>query len=178
MNQTLKRFVPGLEEQIVVRKRAMIRKAGVHDIKAIHKLLQAFAEEGQLLPRPLSGLYDHVRDFFVYAPVDGQPLQGCCALQVCWEDMAEIRSLAVVKDHWGQGIGRRLLEAALAEARSLELTKVFTLTYRPGFFAKFGFATIDRSRLPLKIWGDCILCVKFPDCDEIAMLKEISPENA
>jgi len=156
----------------------MIRKAGVHDIKSIHKLLQAFAEEGQLLPRPLSGLYDHVRDFFVYSPAKNQPLQGCCALQVCWEDMAEIRSLAVVKDHWGKGIGRQLLEAAVEEARRLELTKVFTMTYHPGFFEKYGFHTIDRAQLPLKIWGDCILCVKFPDCDEIAMLKEICPENA
>jgi amino-acid N-acetyltransferase len=152
----------------------MIRKAGVHDINAIHKLLQAFAEEGQLLPRPLSGLYDHLRDFFVYAPSTEQSLVGCCALQVCWEDLAEIRSLAVVRARWGQGIGGRLLTAALEEARTMQIKKVFTLTYRPGFFEKFGFRTIDRSALPLKIWGDCILCVKFPDCDEIAMVKEMA----
>jgi amino-acid N-acetyltransferase len=103
---------------------------------------------------------------------NSQQLTGCCALQICWEDLAEIRSLAVHPDHQGKNIGTQLTETLLQEAKSFQVKKVFTLTYKPNFFKQFGFVTIERSDLPLKIWGDCIICVKFPDCDEIAMMKE------
>jgi amino-acid N-acetyltransferase len=98
---------------------------------------------------------------------------GCCALQFCWEDLAEIRSIAVNEDRFGQDIGTKLLETAFEEARKYKIKKLFTLTYKPGFFKKFGFIEIDKSDLPIKIWADCIHCVKFPDCDETAMLKEL-----
>lgn len=152
----------------------MIRKAAITDIKAIHGLLQKYGSKGELLPRPLSELYDHLRDFSVYVD-DKNRVIGCCALQFCWENLAEIRSLAVHPDHMRKKIGSKLAEASLREAKSFNITKVFTLTYRPEFFKKYGFVQIDRSQLPLKIWGDCLLCVKFPDCDEIAMMKEITP---
>ena len=151
----------------------MIRKATIKDVKAIHEILQEYGNKGELLPRPLSVLYDHVRDFSVYLDSEGKKVVACCALQFCWEDLAEIRSLAVHPDHRGKKIGSQLTEAALSEAKSYQIKKVFALTYRPEFFKKFGFVTIDRSELPLKIWADCIVCVKFPDCDEIAMMKEI-----
>ncbi len=151
----------------------MIIKASLKDIKAIHRLLREYGARGELLPRPLSNLYDHLRDFSVYMEEGADEIIGCCALQFCWEDMAEIRSLAVHPDHVRKKIGLRLTEAALAEAKSFGIRNVFTLTYRPDFFGTIGFVQIDRSELPLKIWGDCILCVKFPDCDEIAMMKEI-----
>lgn len=154
----------------------MIRKATIKDIKTIHGILQEYGRKGELLPRPLSVLYDHVRDFSVYVDTMENQVLGCCALQFCWEDLAEIRSLAVHPDHLGKKIGSRLTEAALSEAKSYKIKKVFALTYRPGFFKKFGFSAIDRSELPLKIWADCIVCVKFPDCDEIAMMKEIKYE--
>lgn len=151
----------------------MIRKATIKDIKSIHALLQEYGRKGELLPRPLSVLYDHVRNFSVY--VDGRDgnVIGCCALQFCWDDLAEIRSLAVHSDHTGKGIGSKLVEAVLSEAKRFEVKKVFALTYRPDFFKRFGFLQIDRSELPIKIWADCILCIKFPDCDEIAMMKEM-----
>lgn len=151
----------------------MIRKATIKDIKSIHALLQEYGRKGELLPRPLSVLYDHVRNFSVY--VDGKDgnVIGCCALQFCWDDLAEIRSLAVHSDHTGKGIGSKLVEAVLSEAKRFEVKKVFALTYRPDFFKRFGFLQIDRSELPIKIWADCILCIKFPDCDEIAMMKEM-----
>ncbi len=152
----------------------MIRKAAITDIKAIHGLLQKYGSKGELLPRPLSELYDHLRDFSVYVD-DKNRVIGCCALQFCWENLAEIRSLAVHPDHMRKKIGSKLAEASLREAKSFNITKVFTLTYRPEFFKKYGFVQIDRSQLPLKIWGDCLLCIKFPDCDEIAMMKEITP---
>ena len=150
----------------------MIRKAHITDIKAIHQLLQIYGDTGELLPRPISQLYDHVRDFFVFT--DGsERVTGCCALQFCWEDLAEIRSLAVMPENIRNGIGSKLIREALAEAKLFTIKRIFTLTYKPEFFKKFGFNLIDRSELPLKIWADCILCVKFPDCDETAMMKKI-----
>ncbi len=151
----------------------MIRKATIKDIKAIHILLHEYGKKEELLARPLSELYDHVRDFSVYEDRSNGTIIGCCALQFCWEDLAEIRSLAVHPDHLSKNIGSKLTETVLDEARSFNITRVFTLTYKPNFFQKFGFVQIDRSELPLKIWSDCIICVKFPDCDEIAMLKEL-----
>ncbi len=151
----------------------MIRKATIKDVKAIHGLLQEYGRKGELLPRPLSVLYDHVRDFSVYVDDRDDSVIGCCALQFCWDDLAEIRSLAVHPDHLGKKIGSKLTEEILLEAESFAVKKVFALTYRPDFFERFGFVQIDRSELPLKIWADCIMCVKFPDCDEIAMMKEI-----
>ncbi|MBU0987995.1 MAG: N-acetyltransferase [Proteobacteria bacterium] len=151
----------------------MIRKATIKDIKAIHELLQFYGDKGELLPRPLSVLYDHVRDFSVYVDNPAGSVVGCCALQFCWDDLAEIRSLAVHPAFVRKKIGTRLTETVLAEAQSFGVKKVFALTYRPGFFQKFDFKKIDRSELPLKIWADCIMCVKFPDCDEIAMMKEL-----
>lgn len=149
----------------------MIRKATIKDIKTIHELLHEYGKKEELLARPLSELYDHVRDFSVYEDPSNANIIGCCALQFCWEDLAEIRSLAVHPDHLKKNIGSELTDTALDEARSFNITKVFTLTYKPDFFKKFGFVQIKKSELPLKIWSDCIICVKFPDCDEIAMLK-------
>jgi len=153
--------------------KSMIRKTTIQDIKLIHKLLLLYGARGELLPRPLSELYDHIRDFSVHIDEQTNILTGCCALQFCWEDLAEIRSLAVRPDYTGKGIGAGLVEAALSEAKSFCIKEVFALTYQPEFFKKFGFEIIDRSSLPLKIWADCILCVKFPDCDETAMMKKI-----
>jgi amino-acid N-acetyltransferase len=154
----------------------MIRKATIKDIKAVHALLQEYSQRGELLARPLSELYDHLRDFSLFVSEKNQVL-GCCALQFCWEDLAEIRSLAVRPDHLGEKIGSMLTLAALEEAETFNIKKVFTLTYQPEFFQKYGFIRIDRAELPLKIWGDCIICVKFPDCDEIAMMKEIDTQS-
>ena len=154
----------------------MIRKAIIQDIKPIHKLLSHYGEQGSLLSRPLVELYEHLRDFFV---VEGSnpksPIIGVCALGICWEDLAEIRSLAVIPDQQGKNYGSQLVEICLQEALSLGLKRVFTLTYEPDFFSKLGFKEIEKSTLPHKIWADCIRCAKFPDCDEIAMM--IEPSN-
>jgi amino-acid N-acetyltransferase len=151
----------------------MIRKATIQDVKAIHKLLQLYGLRGVLLARPLSELYDHVRDFFVYVDHGENRVVGCCALQFCWEDLAEIRSLAVQPEYKGRGIGHALVKTVISEAESFKTRKIFTLTYEPAFFKNFGFKEIDRAKLPLKIWADCIICVKFPDCDETAMMKDL-----
>ena len=151
----------------------MIRKATIKDVKVIHELLVEYGKQEELLARPLSELYDHVRDFTVYEDRSSRKIIGSCALQFCWEDLAEIRSLAVHPDHLRGNIGTRLTQCVIEEAKTFNIAKIFTLTYKPDFFRKFGFVRIDRSELPLKIWSDCIICVKFPDCDEIAMLKEL-----
>ncbi|MBU1712196.1 MAG: N-acetyltransferase [Proteobacteria bacterium] len=152
----------------------MIRKAKIQDIKAIHSLLQIYSSKGELLPRPFSKLYDHLRDFIVYADEKSGEIIGCCALQFCWEDLAEIRSLAVHPDYLRKNIGTLLAETVLTEAKTYDIKRVFSLTYKPAFFEKLGFVQVDKAELPLiKIWSDCMLCVKFPNCDEIAMIKEI-----
>ena len=151
----------------------MIRKATIEDIKTIHAILKHYGSKGELLARPLSRLYDHVRDFSVWEDPENGRILGCCALQFCWEDLAEIRSLAVVESHIDKKIGTRLVETAFDEARQYKIKKLFTLTYRPDFFKKFGFIGIDKAELPIKIWADCIHCVKFPDCDETALLKQL-----
>ena len=151
----------------------MIRKATIADIKAIYHLLQIYGKSGELLPRPLSRLYDHVRDFSVFKDETSGKVVACCALQFCWEDLAEIRSLAVHPDYVKQYIGSQLIENALVEAKAFHIKQLFVLTYKPQFFKKFKFSIIDRSELPLKIWTDCIACVKFPDCDETAMIRHM-----
>ena len=151
----------------------MIRKATIEDVKAIYDLLQIYGLRGELIGRPLSELYDHVRDFAVYEDKQTGTITGCCALQFCWEALAEIRSLAVHPDHTGQSIGTQLAQNALKEALTFNIKEVFTLTYRPRFFNNLGFAKIDRADLPIKIWKDCLLCVKYPDCDETAMMKTL-----
>ncbi len=151
----------------------MIRKATIKDIKEIHKLLTYYGKEDLMIPRPLSELYDHIRDFSMFEDRESNEIKGFCALQFCWEDLAEIRSLAVIPEYKSQKIGTRLVTEAINEAKKFEISKVFTLTYQPKFFEKMGFKKIERSELPLKIWSDCIICVKFPDCDETPMLKII-----
>ncbi|MGE4519897.1 MAG: N-acetyltransferase [Desulfobacteraceae bacterium] len=151
----------------------MLRHATLKDVKKIHRLINSFATKNLMIGRPLSQLYDHLRDFWVFEDDDTGEIIGCCALQFCWESLAEIRSLAVNADFHKKGIGRILVTRMMEEATEYGMTHVFTLTYQPDFFKKFGFKTIDKTELPLKIWADCIHCVKFPDCDETAMMNTI-----
>jgi amino-acid N-acetyltransferase len=151
-----------------------IRKARTGDIKAIHRLLGYFADKGLLLPRSLSELYEHLRDFYVFE--DGSHashILGVCGLGICWENLAEVKSLAVDEAHQNNQLGTNLVETCLEEAKMLGLEKVFTLTYAPDFFARMGFKRIDKSVLPHKIWADCLKCPKFPDCDETAMMLDL-----
>lgn len=150
----------------------MIRKSRITDIKTIHGLLAFFAAKGLLLPRSLSELYDHLRDYAVMENEKGE-LIGVVALHICWENLAEIRSLAVKEGEQKKGFGRALVEYCLEEAKALGITRVFTLTYQEDFFKKLGFKPIDKSLLPHKIWADCVRCPKFPDCDEFALIMEL-----
>lgn len=152
---------------------SMIRKATVRDVATIYRLLKRHADRGELLPRALSDLYDDVRDFSVFEEKGTGEIIGVCALHVSWEDLAEIRSLAVRQSHQRKGIGSTLVEKALSEAPGLGIARVFTLTYQPDFFKKHRFEVVDKSELPQIVWAECIKCVKFPDCDEIAMMRRL-----
>ena len=152
----------------------VIEKAVVADIQAIHKMLSYYGTQGLLLSRPLSELYDHLRDFFVLKTGGGDPtVLGVCALGICWEDLAEIRSLAVLEDLQGKGYGSLLVKRCLDEAKTLGIKRVFTLTYVEEFFSKMGFRQVEKTVLPHKVWADCLKCAKFPDCDETAMVLEL-----
>lgn len=159
----------------------LLRKATIPDVKAMHALLLESGKKGELLPRSFNSLFSHLRDFFVAVEQDeaGEEVRlvGCCALSITWDDLAEIRSLIVADDARSSGLGGRLVDACLSEAVTLGIYKVFTLTYRPGFFSRFGFNVITRDSLPekvwAKVWADCIHCPQFPDCDETAMMLEL-----
>lgn len=138
---------------------------------AIQSLVNYFAAKDEMLPRSLSAIFENVRDFYIYEK-DAKVI-GCCALHVIWEDLAEIKSLAVDEAAQGAGVGKQLMEACLRDARELGINKVFALTYRPTFFERAGFARIDKSTLPHKIWSDCINCPKFPDCGEEAVIRDL-----
>lgn len=156
----------------------MIRNARMEDVKEIYTLLTYFANKGLLLGRSLSSLYDQLRDFLVYVDEAGNEksekgsLCGVCALHICWENLAEIRSLAVPDACQKRNIGTRLVQACLQQAEAFGINRVFTLTYQPDFFVRLGFKHIDKNELPHKVWSDCIQCPKFPDCNEEAMIWE------
>ena len=149
-----------------------VRKAKITDVKAIHKLVNEFAKKGEMIPRSLNDLYENVRDIFVYE--EKGEIQGVCALHILWEDLAEVRSLSVRLDAQGIGIGKKLVATCMKEAKTLGIKRLFALTYHPEFFGKIGFGIIDKSKLPQKIWGECLRCPKFPECDESAVIMNLS----
>jgi len=151
----------------------MIRKARMGDVKTIQKLVAEYARKGDMLPRSLSEIYENLRDYFVCTE-DGGEIVGSAAIHIMWENLAEVRSVAVREDRMRRGVGTRLVEACISEAVVLGITRVFALTYRPEFFEKLGFARVDKAELPQKIWSDCLKCSKFPDCDEVALLADLS----
>jgi len=146
-----------------------IRKARVADVEALHALMTGPAERGEILPRTRMDLYGFLRDYFVWVD-DNDRIVGTAGLHICWEDLAEIRSLVVTEEWRRRGVGRRLVDACLDEAVMLGLNRIFVLTYRPDFFGRVGFEEVDKSTLPHKVWFDCVRCVKFPQCDEVAMI--------
>jgi len=152
----------------------MLRKARIGDVKTIHRMINLSAGKGEMLPRSLMDIYNSLRDFIVYCDEDGSQVIGICAMNIIWENLAEIRSLYVDKNYRGQGIGRKLVEFCISEAITLELFRIFSLTYKREFFVQLGFKEVDRSTLPEKIWSDCFRCSKYPDyCDEVAVIIEL-----
>jgi amino-acid N-acetyltransferase len=149
-----------------------IRKCRISDIKQIQSLINLYARQGLMIARSLNELYENIRDFWV-CEHKGKVL-GCSAVHISWENLVEIKSVAVDKSAQGQGIASAMLKSCLTEAKLLGAKKVFVLTYIPEFFRRFGFRKIEHASLPHKIWAECINCPKFPDCQEIALIKNIA----
>lgn len=151
-----------------------IRKAQIKDAKTIQNLVNAFAKQDLMMPRSLNEIFENIRDFWVIFDNTDKKIIGCVALHIVgWENLAEIKSLAVEKKYQGKGFGSQLVEAVLEEAQELKIGRVFALSYKPKFFKKFGFKIISKSKLPHKVWAECCNCPKFPNCGEIALIKEI-----
>jgi amino-acid N-acetyltransferase len=152
-----------------------VRKAHVGDVPVIHRLVNHYARGQVMLPLSLGDVYDRLRDFFV-CEEDGE-LLGCGALHVVWEDLAEIRSLAVREDACGRGIGRQLFDACVREAPALGVRRVFALTFVPDFFTHLGMVRVAKEALPHKVWSDCVRCPRFPNCDEVALVGDVLPDG-
>ncbi len=146
-----------------------LEKAKIQDVPQIHKLINYFADRDEMLPRSLSEIYENTRDYFVYR--QGKRVLACAALHIIWSDLAEIKSVAVAKEHQKQGLGTMLVEACLQEAMTLGIPTIFCLTYQPSFFTRFGLSEIDKMELPRKVWTECYRCPKFPDCGEVALIR-------
>ncbi|MHB9033575.1 MAG: N-acetyltransferase [Anaerolineae bacterium] len=153
----------------------VLRKLTVQDVPKVADLVNGYATLGQMLPRSQHKLYQFLRDFVGAWSAD--QLVGCGSLALIWEQLGEIRSLAVLPEFRRKGIGKLMIEYLLEDARQLGLTRVFALTYQQGFFESMGFHQVARETLPHKIWGDCLDCPKFPNCDEIAMIRDLAPQT-
>ena len=149
-------------------------KARITDAARMHHLINYFADKGEMLARPLSEIYENIRDYFVIR--EGERVIACAALHVNWLDLAEIKSVAVTEESQRKRVGGGLIEACLSEAKELGVSTVFCLTYKPAFFERFGFSQVDKMELPHKVWNECYRCPKFPNCDEIALICHLEAE--
>ena len=147
------------------------RKAKMSDVEALHKLINELAEDGLMLPRSRSVLYESLREFTVIED-DGEFIGGG-ALHIIWEDLAEVRALAIKPEYHGKGIGKLLIKELTNEAKDLGIPQIFALTYQVEFFKKCGFEEITKEKMPQKVWKDCINCPKFPNCDEVAVIRTV-----
>jgi len=148
-----------------------VDRARVSDATSIHQMISHFADKGEMLPRALSEIYEDIRDYFVVRK--GNQVIACAALHVNWLDLAEIRSLAVYEKEQNQRIGYLLAQACLEEAKELGIPKIFCLVRKPAFFERHGFELIDKTELPQKVWAECYRCPKFPNCDEVALIRHL-----
>jgi len=148
-----------------------VRKALPSDAERIHELAYVYSKRDEMLPLSFSEVYERIRDFVV-TEKNGEVV-GCCALRISWADLGEVRSLAVAEQWKGKGVGKRMVEELVADAKRLGLIRVFTLTNKPDFFKKLGFSKTDKNNLPMKVWGECVKCCKFANCDEQAMVRKV-----
>jgi len=148
----------------------MIRKAVMSDVKELHDFLHQASKSGEILPRSMHDLYQFMRDYWIWREKKNGPILAVSSFHVCWEDLGEIRNLYVEPRYRNKGIGEKLVALAVDEAKGLGIKKIFALTYRPDFFKRLGFRDVDKQFLPAKVWADCLNCMKFPECDEQAVM--------
>jgi amino-acid N-acetyltransferase len=147
------------------------RKAKMQDVEQLYQLINNFAENGLMLPRPRNMLYEALREFTVIEAE--RDLVGAGALHVTWDNLAEIRALAIKSEYQGCGFGKQLIGQLLEDSLQLGITRVFALTYQSEFFKRCGFREVTKEELPHKVWKECINCPKFPNCDEVAVVREL-----
>jgi amino-acid N-acetyltransferase len=164
-NNSLPAALPMAERQI------LIRKARLADVTEMNRIIKHYADLQLMLPKTQLQLYENLRDYSVAvdASAPNQTL-GCGALHIYWENLAEVRAVAIAPGLNGKGIGTTLVEQLLDEARELEIEQVFVFTYEPKFFGRFGFIQVEHSAMPLKVYNECFVCPKFNKCDELAMV--------
>ncbi len=146
-----------------------IRPAKVSDVKEIHKLVEFYANNKEMLHRSLNSIYENIQEYVVVEDEEGK-IAGCGALHVAWEDLAEIKALAVAEKYKKLGIGKMIVQQLQKNAEALGVHKVFALSFKPEFFIKLGYKVIPKETLPHKIWSECINCHLFPDCGEVPLL--------
>ena len=173
----VKARTPGVESGVWGVPRLNIRPARVGDVPAIQDLIRTFADRKLMIRRSLGELYESIREFLVATDDEGRVI-GCAALHVFWDDLAELKCLAVSERAQGLGVGRSLVEACWKSARELEIKTVFTLTYVAEFFEKCGYHRVDKADLPHKIWNECVRCPLFPSCTEVALVRTSEVEPA
>lgn len=147
------------------------RKAKITDIEPIHALITYYADRGLMLARPRTMLYESLREFTIAE--DRNQMVGAGSLHIIWEDLSEIRALAIAPEYSKKGIGSGLVKMFVEEAQEMAIPRVFALTYQQEFFEKCGFKVVAKESLPQKVWGECVNCPKFPNCEEIAMIFDI-----
>jgi len=176
----LKVLLTDKEEREIV-----IQKARIGDVEEILELINAFAAMNLMLPRGPQYLYENIRDFVIACdsnvPVYSdretrevlQLIVACGSLHVLWEDIAEIRALAIHPDYQHLGLGSKLVEYMKEEAKQLGIRRLYTFTLTEDFFKTVGFRPQDRSELPPKVWGECSRCPKYFNCDEVGMVLDL-----
>jgi amino-acid N-acetyltransferase len=148
-----------------------VRKARVTDVNDMFRIINHYAAKQLMLPKTQLQLYENLRDYSIVAdPAAPERILGCGALHIYWENLAEIRALAVLPEMTHRGIGTSLVEPLLNEAREMGIEQVFLFTYNPGFFNRFGFIQVEHRTMPLKVYNECFQCPKFNKCDELAMV--------
>jgi amino-acid N-acetyltransferase len=152
----------------------IIRKARLADVNEMHRIINRYAESQLMLPKTQLQLYEHLRDYSVAVEASAPDLLlGCGALHIYWENLAEIRAIAVAPGMTRKGIGTVLVDRLIAEARELGIEQVFLFTYEPKYFHRFGFIQVEHSAMPIKVYNECFNCPKFNQCDEIAMVMHL-----
>jgi amino-acid N-acetyltransferase len=157
--------------ELFISHSPVIRKARLADVNEIYRIINHYADSQLMLPKTQLQLYENLRDYSVAVDaVDTNLILGCGALHIYWENLAEIRAIAVTPGMNRRGIGTIVVERLLEEARDLQLEQVFCFTYEPKFFNRFGFIQVEHSAMPLKVYNECFHCPKFNKCDELAMV--------
>jgi amino-acid N-acetyltransferase len=151
-----------------------IRPARETDAGAIAGLLTPYAVTGLVLPRTEAEIRHHVQNFLVAVRGKRGAAVGCVALRDYGAGLFEVRSLAVAQTETGNGLGSRLVQAAVDEAKARGCNRIFALTLRAGLFCRLGFIVVEKELFPQKVWTDCKHCKKLECCDEIAVLLDFS----